>query len=34
VSLEIRPERPEDRDRSLEIEQLAFGSDEEMAIVV
>jgi predicted N-acetyltransferase YhbS len=33
VSIEIRPERPEDRDRSLEIEQLAFGSDEEVAIV-
>jgi putative acetyltransferase len=31
--MEIRPERPEDRDRSLEIEQLAFGSDEEVAIV-
>lgn len=31
--MEIRPERPEDRDRSLEIEQLAFDSDEEVAIV-
>jgi predicted N-acetyltransferase YhbS len=31
--MEIRPERPQDRDRSLEIEQLAFGSDEEVAIV-
>ena len=31
--MEIRPERPEDRDRSLEIERLAFGSDEEVAIV-
>jgi putative acetyltransferase len=33
VSLAIRPERLEDRDRSLEIERLAFGSEEEVAIV-
>jgi putative acetyltransferase len=31
--LAIRPERLEDRDRSLEIERLAFGSEEEVAIV-
>jgi putative acetyltransferase len=33
VSWAIRPERPEDRDRSLEIERLAFGSEDEVAIV-
>ena len=33
MSLDIRSERPEDRHRSLEIERLAFGSDEEVAIV-
>jgi putative acetyltransferase len=33
VSLAIRPERLEDRDRSLQIERLAFASEEEVAIV-
>jgi putative acetyltransferase len=33
VSFEIRLERDDDRERSLHIERLAFGSDEEPAIV-
>ena len=33
MSVEIRAERSADRDRSLEIERLAFGSEEEAAIV-
>ena len=32
MSVEIRAELPADRDRSLEIERLAFGSEEEVAI--
>lgn len=33
MTLEIRRERPGDRERSLEVEREAFGSDEEAAIV-
>jgi putative acetyltransferase len=33
VTVAIREERPEDRDASLEVERLAFGSDEEAAII-
>jgi len=33
MSLEIRLEEPDDRDVVLEVERLAFGSDEEPAIV-
>jgi putative acetyltransferase len=33
VAVEIRPEEPRDRDASVEVERLAFGSDEEPGIV-
>jgi putative acetyltransferase len=33
VAVEIRPEEPRDRDASVELERLAFGSDEEPGIV-